>query len=80
MFSHLGPPRRRIAEEERAKHPKPEVLKDLEHVVVYMVLLINSQIGKQVVKVGRSSGLTTGTITSYAFEYNDEKELRQRRS
>lgn len=33
---------------------------------------INSIIGKQVVKVGRSSGLTTGTITAYALMYNDE--------
>ncbi|KAI3949429.1 hypothetical protein MKX01_000077 [Papaver californicum] len=36
---------------------------------------INSLIGKQVVKVGRSSGLTTGTITAYALEYNDEKGI-----
>ncbi|KAI3952388.1 hypothetical protein MKX01_005255 [Papaver californicum] len=36
---------------------------------------INSLIGKQVVKVGRSSGLTTGTIIAYALEYNDEKGI-----
>ncbi|KAK6931936.1 hypothetical protein RJ641_001560, partial [Dillenia turbinata] len=36
---------------------------------------INSLIGRQVVKVGRSSGLTTGTIMSYALEYNDEKGI-----
>ncbi|XP_010276192.1 PREDICTED: uncharacterized protein LOC104610994 isoform X2 [Nelumbo nucifera] len=36
---------------------------------------INSLIGKQVVKVGRSSGLTTGTVMAYALEYNDEKGI-----
>ncbi|PIA37755.1 hypothetical protein AQUCO_03000349v1 [Aquilegia coerulea] len=36
---------------------------------------INSLIGKQVVKVGRSSGLTVGTIMAYALEYNDEKGI-----
>ncbi|XP_076890569.1 protein NARROW LEAF 1-like [Bidens hawaiensis] len=36
---------------------------------------INSIIGKQVAKVGRSSGLTTGTILAYALEYNDEKGI-----
>ncbi|XP_031247966.1 protein NARROW LEAF 1-like isoform X2 [Pistacia vera] len=36
---------------------------------------INSLIGKQVIKVGRSSGLTTGTIMAYALEYNDEKGI-----
>ncbi|KAL1833882.1 hypothetical protein DCAR_0104016 [Daucus carota subsp. sativus] len=36
---------------------------------------INSVIGRQVVKVGRSSGLTTGTIMAYALEYNDEKGI-----
>ncbi|XP_072968852.1 protein NARROW LEAF 1-like isoform X1 [Typha angustifolia] len=36
---------------------------------------INSLIGRQVVKVGRSSGLTTGTVTAYALEYNDEKGI-----
>lgn len=36
---------------------------------------INSIIGKQVAKVGRSSGLTTGTIMAYALEYNDEKGI-----
>ncbi|KAK6947268.1 hypothetical protein RJ641_000741 [Dillenia turbinata] len=36
---------------------------------------INSLIGKQVGKVGRSSGLTTGTILAYALEYNDEKGI-----
>ncbi|CAA2987747.1 Hypothetical predicted protein [Olea europaea subsp. europaea] len=34
---------------------------------------IDSLIGKQVMKVGRSSGLTTGTVLAYALEYNDEK-------
>lgn len=36
---------------------------------------ISSLIGKQVVKVGRSSGLTTGTIMAYSLEYNDEKGI-----
>ncbi|KAL2494075.1 Trypsin family protein [Forsythia ovata] len=36
---------------------------------------IDSLIGRQVVKVGRSSGLTTGTIMAYALEYNDEKGI-----
>lgn len=36
---------------------------------------IKGLIGKQVVKVGRSSGLTTGTVMAYALEYNDEKGL-----
>ncbi|KAK3042602.1 hypothetical protein RJ639_000854 [Escallonia herrerae] len=36
---------------------------------------ISTLIGKQVVKVGRSSGLTTGTVLAYALEYNDEKGL-----
>ncbi|XP_073261019.1 protein NARROW LEAF 1 isoform X2 [Populus alba] len=36
---------------------------------------INSLIGRQVAKVGRSSGLTTGTIMAYALEYNDEKGI-----
>lgn len=36
---------------------------------------INSLIGKQVMKVGRSSGLTKGTILAYALEYNDEKGI-----
>lgn len=36
---------------------------------------IGSLIGRQVVKVGRSSGLTTGIITAYALEYNDEKGI-----
>ncbi|XWS19911.1 hypothetical protein CRYUN_Cryun31cG0056700 [Craigia yunnanensis] len=36
---------------------------------------ISSLIGRQVVKVGRSSGLTTGTIMVYALEYNDEKGI-----
>lgn len=34
---------------------------------------IGCVIGRQVVKVGRSSGLTTGKVTAYAVEYNDEK-------
>ncbi|MCD7465444.1 Protein NARROW LEAF 1 [Datura stramonium] len=36
---------------------------------------ISSLIGKQVMKVGRSSGLTTGTVLAYALEYNDEKGI-----
>lgn len=36
---------------------------------------INSLVGKQVMKVGRSSGLTTGTVLAYALEYNDEKGI-----
>uniref|UniRef100_A0A5B7C4I1 Trypsin family protein n=1 Tax=Davidia involucrata TaxID=16924 RepID=A0A5B7C4I1_DAVIN len=36
---------------------------------------INSLIGNQVMKVGRSSGLTTGTVLAYALEYNDEKGI-----
>ncbi|MQL90796.1 hypothetical protein Taro_023396, partial [Colocasia esculenta] len=36
---------------------------------------INSLIRRQVVKVGRSSGLTTGTVMAYALEYNDEKGI-----
>ncbi|XP_042518782.1 protein NARROW LEAF 1-like [Macadamia integrifolia] len=36
---------------------------------------INSLIGKQVVKVGRSSGLTRGNVMAYALEYNDEKGI-----
>ncbi|KAK8675716.1 hypothetical protein V6N13_033780 [Hibiscus sabdariffa] len=36
---------------------------------------ISRLIGRQVVKVGRSSGLTTGTIMAYALEYNDEKGM-----
>lgn len=34
-----------------------------------------SLIGRQVMKVGRSSGLTTGTIMAYALEYNYEKGI-----
>ena len=36
---------------------------------------INSLIGRQVVKVGRSPGLTTGTVMAYALVYNDERDL-----
>lgn len=36
---------------------------------------IDSLIGKQVLKVGRSSGLTNGIIMAYALEYNDEKGI-----
>ncbi|XP_020586443.1 uncharacterized protein LOC110028796 isoform X1 [Phalaenopsis equestris] len=36
---------------------------------------IKSLIGRRVVKVGRSSGLTTGTVMAYALEYNDEKGI-----
>ncbi|KAL9254862.1 NARROW LEAF 1-like protein, partial [Drosera capensis] len=34
---------------------------------------VSTLIGKKVMKVGRSSGLTTGTVLAYALEYNDEK-------
>lgn len=36
---------------------------------------ISSLVGKQVLKVGRSSGLTTGTVFAYGLEYNDEKGI-----
>uniref|UniRef100_A0A0D9ZQM6 Uncharacterized protein n=2 Tax=Oryza glumipatula TaxID=40148 RepID=A0A0D9ZQM6_9ORYZ len=36
---------------------------------------LNSLIGRQVCKVGRSSGHTTGTVMAYALEYNDEKGI-----
>ncbi|XP_050225430.1 protein NARROW LEAF 1 [Mercurialis annua] len=36
---------------------------------------ISSLIGKQVTKVGRSSGFTTGTVLAYGLEYNDEKGI-----
>lgn len=36
---------------------------------------ISSVIGCRVSKVGRSSGLTAGTIMAYALEYNDEKSI-----
>lgn len=36
---------------------------------------IGSIVGKQVIKVGRSSGLTKGSIMAYALEYNDEKGI-----
>jgi hypothetical protein len=36
---------------------------------------VGSLIGKQLVKVGRSSDLTRGTIVAYALEYNDEKGI-----
>ncbi|KAH7292319.1 hypothetical protein KP509_29G061600 [Ceratopteris richardii] len=36
---------------------------------------IGSIVGKQVVKVGRSSGVTKGSIMAYALEYNDEKGI-----
>nr|UWU44369.1 hypothetical protein [Huperzia serrata] len=34
---------------------------------------LGSVVGKNVMKVGRSSGLTKGTIMAFAVEYNDEK-------
>ncbi|XP_077244543.1 protein NARROW LEAF 1-like [Tasmannia lanceolata] len=46
-----------------------------EVMVVDLQSAINSLIGKQVTKVGRSSGLTTGTVMAYALEYNDEKGI-----
>lgn len=36
---------------------------------------LNSLIGRQVCKIGRSSGHTTGTVVAYALEYNDEKGI-----
>ncbi|KAL6198903.1 hypothetical protein ACLB2K_028691 [Fragaria x ananassa] len=36
---------------------------------------ISTLIGKHVMKVGRSSGLTAGTVLAYALEYNDEKGI-----
>ncbi|KAH7286881.1 hypothetical protein KP509_32G026400 [Ceratopteris richardii] len=36
---------------------------------------ISSIVGKQVIKVGRSSGLTKGRIMAYALENNDEKGI-----
>ncbi|OWM88529.1 hypothetical protein CDL15_Pgr002296 [Punica granatum] len=36
---------------------------------------ISGLIGKQVMKVGRSSGLTNGSVLAYALEYNDEKGI-----
>ncbi|KAJ7513331.1 hypothetical protein O6H91_24G000900 [Diphasiastrum complanatum] len=36
---------------------------------------LGSVVGKHVMKVGRSSGLTEGTIMAYAVEYNDEKGI-----
>lgn len=36
---------------------------------------IGSVVGQQVVKVGRSSGLTKGCIMAYAVEYNDENGI-----
>ncbi|GAB2222830.1 hypothetical protein Droror1_Dr00016958 [Drosera rotundifolia] len=36
---------------------------------------VGTLIGKKVMKVGRSSGLTTGTVLAYALEYNDEKGM-----
>ncbi|MQL74692.1 hypothetical protein Taro_007052 [Colocasia esculenta] len=36
---------------------------------------ISSLVGRRVMKVGRSSGLTTGTVIAYALEYNDEKGI-----
>ncbi|GAB4840797.1 Protein NARROW LEAF 1 [Ancistrocladus abbreviatus] len=36
---------------------------------------IGSLVGRQVIKVGRSSGLTTGTIMAYALKYSDEKGI-----
>ncbi|KAL6999328.1 hypothetical protein U1Q18_000488 [Sarracenia purpurea var. burkii] len=43
--------------------------------IVGLQSLINTLIGEQVMKVGRSSGLTTGTVLAYALEYNDEKGI-----
>ncbi|GMH13963.1 hypothetical protein Nepgr_015804 [Nepenthes gracilis] len=36
---------------------------------------VGSLVGRQVIKVGRSSGLTTGTIMAYALEYDDERGI-----
>lgn len=36
---------------------------------------VGSIVGRHVIKVGRSSGLTMGSIMAYALEYNDEKGI-----
>ncbi|KAH7352149.1 hypothetical protein KP509_19G032200 [Ceratopteris richardii] len=36
---------------------------------------VGNIVGRQVIKVGRSSGLTMGSIMAYALEYNDEKGI-----
>ncbi|XVF18269.1 hypothetical protein REPUB_Repub11eG0006600 [Reevesia pubescens] len=43
--------------------------------VIDLQCSIGSLIGKHVMKVGRSSGLTSGTVLAYALEYNDEKGI-----
>ncbi|KAL5975737.1 Protein NARROW LEAF 1 [Asimina triloba] len=43
--------------------------------VVNLQTPIKSLVGRQVLKVGRSSGLSTGTVMAYALEYNDEKGI-----
>ncbi|ERN14898.1 hypothetical protein AMTRI_Chr02g213360 [Amborella trichopoda] len=43
--------------------------------VVDLQAHVDTLVGKHVVKVGRSSGLTTGTIMAYALEYNDERGI-----
>ncbi|KAL1118439.1 hypothetical protein V6Z11_D01G034700 [Gossypium hirsutum] len=43
--------------------------------VIDLQFSIGSLIGKHVMKVGRSSGLTSGTVLAYALEYNDEKGI-----
>eukprot|EP00250_Pteridium_aquilinum_P007631 c17305_g1_i1 orf=3-1949(-) len=46
-----------------------------EVAVIGLQAPIGSIVGRQVVKVGRSSGLTKGRIMAYAFEYNDERGI-----
>lgn len=46
-----------------------------EVMVIDLQAPIGSIIGRQVIKVGRSSGLTKGSIMAYALEYNDEKGI-----
>ncbi|KAJ8459640.1 hypothetical protein OPV22_032566 [Ensete ventricosum] len=43
--------------------------------VIDMRSSIDGLIGRQVVKVGRSRGLTNGIVMAYALEYNDEKGI-----
>eukprot|EP00250_Pteridium_aquilinum_P014012 c21721_g1_i1 orf=197-2065(+) len=43
--------------------------------VINLQAPIKSIVGKQVTKVGRSSGLTKGIIMAYALEYHDEKGI-----
>ncbi|MCO5570002.1 hypothetical protein L7F22_023717 [Adiantum nelumboides] len=46
-----------------------------EVMVIDLQAPVGSIVGRHVVKVGRSSGLTMGSIMAYALEYNDEKGI-----